>query len=373
MRVFHINSNYLGNSLHAILVSQLKQFGIKSLVFCPIRRHHGNIVNKEDVNVTKDSLLVPILRRWDNFLYRLRIWKIVRAVLDDCKTFAPDLMHAYTLFSDGGVAYQLHKTLGVPYVVAIRNSDVNVYLRYMWHLRGYGEKILKSASAIFFLSDTYRRKVFEDYLAEETVDEISFKTYVIPNGIKPFWLENTMGRVADANGKDIRVVAIGDMVKNKNIECVAKALAVLQCKGYRVTLHGAAETCNSKILARLQKYDFFEFHGLIGKKDLMELYRQSDVFALVSFHESFGAVYPEAMSQGLPIVYTKGEGFDGWFKDGEVGYSADPYDVNDVAEKIEMAFLHRREIAPRSVEGARRFDWSKIAQQYVGLYKEIKD
>ena len=39
-----------------------------------------------------------------------------------------------------------------------------------------------------------------------------------------------------------------------------------------------------------------------------------------SRYETFGLVYGEAMSQGLPIIYSKGQGVDGYFKEGTVGY-----------------------------------------------------
>ena len=40
-------------------------------------------------------------------------------------------------------------------------------------------------------------------------------------------------------------------------------------------------------------------------------------FCLPSHAETFGLVYVEAMSQGLPIIY-EGQGFDKQFQDGEV-------------------------------------------------------
>ncbi|MBF1138813.1 MAG: glycosyltransferase, partial [[Eubacterium] sulci] len=37
--------------------------------------------------------------------------------------------------------------------------------------------------------------------------------------------------------------------------------------------------------------------------ELIEEYRKADIFALLSKTESFGIVYAEAISQGLPILY----------------------------------------------------------------------
>ena len=53
-----------------------------------------------------------------------------------------------------------------------------------------------------------------------------------------------------------------------------------------------------------------------------------------SFPETFGLVYVEAMSQGLPIIYTKGQGIDGYFEDGKVGYPVNTKDSNDIVKKL---------------------------------------
>ena len=45
---------------------------------------------------------------------------------------------------------------------------------------------------------------------------------------------------------------------------------------------------------------------------------------MTSLGESFGLTYAEAMSQGVPVIYSKGQGFDGQFKEGVVGYHVDP-------------------------------------------------
>lgn len=53
-----------------------------------------------------------------------------------------------------------------------------------------------------------------------------------------------------------------------------------------------------------------------------------------SFTESFGLVYAEAMSQGLPVIYSKGQGFDGQFAEGVVGYHVDAHDPEELCENI---------------------------------------
>ena len=43
------------------------------------------------------------------------------------------LTHATTLLTDGGLAYRFYKQYGIPYIVAVRNTDVNVqYFTDLW-------------------------------------------------------------------------------------------------------------------------------------------------------------------------------------------------------------------------------------------------
>lgn len=59
------------------------------------------------------------------------------------------------------------------------------------------------------------------------------------------------------------------------------------------------------------------------------MFAESDIFVMVSHSETFGLVYIEALSQGLPILYTRGQGIDGTLKE-KIGEAADSYDENSI-------------------------------------------
>ena len=85
-------------------------------------------------------------------------------------------------------------------------------------------------------------------------------------------------------------------------------------------------------------------------------------------------VYVEALSQHLPIIYAQGQGFDGFFPDGFVGYPAKAGDVDSIAEKIESLIKNYSSIS-RNVESLdldKDFEWSNIANKYINLYNNIK-
>jgi hypothetical protein len=42
------------------------------------------------------------------------------------------------------------------------------------------------------------------------------------------------------------------------------------------------------------------------------------------------------MSQGLPLFFSEGQGVDGFFKTGEVGFSVKSGDITDLIDKIDL-------------------------------------
>ena len=80
-----------------------------------------------------------------------------------------------------------------------------------------------------------------------------------------------------------------------------------------------------KVLALVQQNpETLAYLGKIYEKDkLQAVYAQNSIFAMPSLAETFGLVYVEAMSQGLSVLYTKGEGIDGLFEE-HIGEAVTP-------------------------------------------------
>ena len=125
------------------------------------------------------------------------------------------------------------------------------------------------------------------------------------------------------------------------------------------------------VLEQLRRFPFFTYVPTQPKEQLIDRYRENDIFVMPSFSETFGLVYGEAMSQGLPVIYTAGEGFSGQFPEGEAGYGVDPRDTDDLVEKILLVVKNYRELHRRCPGLARRFDWDKIIAQYERIYEDI--
>jgi glycosyltransferase involved in cell wall biosynthesis len=90
-----------------------------------------------------------------------------------------------------------------------------------------------------------------------------------------------------------------------------------------------------------------------------------------SFTESFGLVYAEAISQGLPVVYSKGQGFDGQFDEGVVGYHCDANDAGDVAFAIKNVVKKYDVNFFGICVYASKFKWNEICSMYNTIYEGL--
>lgn len=365
MRVLHINCNYIGTTLHQLMVENLERLGCENRVFVPTYDRRLSVIQpNENVNVCE------CFRKWDRLLFDYKQDKILGALEREERVAEYDLIHAYTLFTDGNCARRLSKRYGIPYVVAVRNTDVNDFFRLIPHLRRRGVKTMRQASAVFFLSEAYRKQVFENYIPKKYHAALMGKCHIIPNGIDEFWFENKPEK-ENKVGDIIKLIYAGRIDRNKNIPTTQKAMELLRERGYRLSLTVVGRVEDQKIYEQIKRDPYTECLPPHPKETLLGLYRGHHLFVMPSFTESFGLVYAEAMSQGLPVIYSQGQGFDNQFPEGVVGFHVNAHDAQSVADAIERVVQNFSKIAPNTVAAARRFNWSEISARYDRIYQTI--
>lgn len=374
MRVLHINCNFAGKSdLHRTMIFHLSPLPLQNSVFVPV----CDKVDSKQIQLQTEIYISNCFRSRDRYLFDYKQKKIIQSLQRNIAVSEFDLIHAYTLFTDGNCARRLSEKYGIPYVVAVRNTDVNAFFRLMPHLRGRGVRIMRDAKAVFFLSEAYRDQVLDKYVPRKYRKELMDKIKIIPNGIDDYWLENlNLQRTTPSftsERKPIRMIFAGRIDKNKNIPTVQRAMQLLRARGYEAQLTVVAGHIeDQRELTRIKQDPFTTHIPGLPKEKLIEQYRSHDIFVMPSFTESFGLVYAEAISQGLPVVYTKGQGFDGQFDEGEVGYHADAHSPESVAEAI-LRIVERYEALTAGLpQKAARFQWKRIVARYGEIYDEIQ-
>lgn len=369
MKILQIATGFDFSSVYKNLFQEMVNQDIEIEVHIPRKKNDS----LPEIDVSKLAYKTKIskeINKMDQLLYYPRIKKAVSEIEKhhDMDTFT--ITHAHSLLSDGGISYELYKRYNLPYIVAVRATDINKYFKYAKHLKPQALRILKNAQNIIFLSKTYKELMFEKYFTKDN-DDLIKKSLVIPNGIDNFWHANRKNVQKQFDESEINIISVGQLTQRKNPEMVIKANRLLTEQGFTTHLQfvGTGDL-EEKIKAEVKNDSNIEMIGQISdKQKLWELYMNKDVLLVPSFAETFGLVYAEAMSTGTPVIYTRGEGFDGVFAEGEVGYSVDPNDVNEIVEAIKSIKSNKEITSRNALEASKAFNWKDIVEKYLKLYE----
>lgn len=366
MKVLHINSYYSDSSFYKNLYDTQIINGLEIDVFVPIS-------TSLDISTKKFGNYTTISKNYSSFdrilFYRkhIKIYKDIK-VKYDIKQYS--ITHAHSLFSNGYISLQLKKEYGIPYVVAVRNTDVNIFFKKIIHLRKLGIQILNEAEKVIFISEPYRNLVLTKYIPLKNQLDIYNKSIVIPNGIDDFWFDNLRVPAPLNKTNQLNLLYVGGIDQNKNITTVIKAIDLLRQKDYEIIYTVVGPIKDVSIYDSIIKNSFVKYIKPQNKEELIKIYRCNDIFIMPSITETFGLVYAEAMSQGLPVIYSRGQGFDEQFPDGIIGYSVNSFDIKELAMKIEEVIKNYNSLSKNCIE-VKKFKWEKIESIYKKSYKEI--
>lgn len=364
MKILHINSYYLGTRLYQNLFDALEKLNIKEDVYVFTNKGSVLDISKYPPNIHINKCYNGI----DRYVFHVKHLKVLRDIQRKIDIKKYSMIHAHSLFSNGYIAYRLKEKFNVPYIVAVRNTDVNLFFNRLIYLRPMGVKILLNAQKIIFISEAYRKHTIEKYVPKDYRRQIENKSIVIPNGVDKFWLDNKNNKRKIPSKDFIKIIYVGRVDANKNIETTVKACQLLIDQGYKMAYKIVGEITEQGYKAFIDEYIFIEYIPYCKKEELLNHYRESDIFVMPSKHETFGLVYVEAMSQGLPVIYTRGQGFDGQFTKGEIGYAVQYNSAEEIADRIEDILINYENISMNCIEKVDRFNWGRIAKSYNKIY-----
>lgn len=369
--ILHIANDYSGSTVYKNLVRELDNLGVEQIVYTPVKKLSSLNKNKIDLSVQSSNIIYSFILNlhWDRLFYRQKIKKIFKDIESKVNLSDIKFIHAHTWYSDGGVAYLIHKKYKIPYIVTVRNTDLNLFYKYLLHLRPFGEKVLKRADNIIFISVVYKKRLFSIPSFSQK-HQLQGKSVVIPNGIDSFWVENVAVRKTKLNNT-ADLLFVGKFTSGKNLFRTIEAVGKVREKipNVKLTLVGGGGSCEKQVLSELEGKDHIEYLGKINDKERLKIiYRSADVFIMPSRAESFGLVYIEALSQGIPIIYTKNEGIDGFYSN-EIGEGVCYQDVYSIANAIEVILAHYNEYSFNPKEIVENHQWRHIAKKYDILYR----
>ncbi|PWW19730.1 MULTISPECIES: glycosyltransferase [unclassified Chryseobacterium] len=376
--ILHITNDYSGSTVYKNLVRELDNNGVEQIVYNPFREASRIGKNKINFKNNRSQIIYShILSKYaDRVLYKRKIKKIVRDIEAKIDLKTVKFIHAHTWYSDGGAAYELHKKYNIPYIVAVRNTDLNVFLKYFLHERGYGKKILQNANKIITISAVYKKRMLEDSRLSHILENVQQKLTVVPNGVDPYWIESkVMKRNVVKNEKSIQLLYIGKFNKGKNVFNLINAVKNYNHKvqnKIKLTLIGGGGNDEKRILDSIKNDPSFEFVGKVESLPVLKsYYERSDFFTMPSKAETFGLVYIEALLQGLPVMYTQNEGIDGFYDD-SIGEKVEDISVSAIERALERLIQKQDHYSFDMEQLLENHDWKRIAEVYQQLYTEKK-
>lgn len=139
--------------------------------------------------------------------------------------------------------------------------------------------------------------------------------------------------------RGLQVLAHSRLDPVKNLEHVIRGFALYARRAPSAALHvvglGRQRRALVRIARGLELGDRVRFHGYLSHTELERVYDACDVFALTSFGEPFGMVYPEAAARGLLLIGPDHAGPVEILDGGDLGFLCDPFEPRALAEILE--------------------------------------
>lgn len=281
------------------------------------------------------------------------------------------VIYTHFCFSDGWLAYRANLQFGIPYVVAFRNEDMNAW--YYWSrpdMTAFRNLILTNASAIVFINACYVDKLC-DRLPKNMQEIVRQKASVVTNGINDFWYRNKRGyRHALDRSSVIRLLTVGDINSNKNQRTVVNVVRALRKKGFRINYAAVGKMKDKSVSKYLSNCEGVEIVPYANREKLLQLYDNADIYVMPSIHETFGLTYIEAMSRGMPVIYSHGEGISGLFNEGLVGYGVNSKSIHEIAEAIEKIINNYQQMSKDALLASQDFCWGKAAKKLMTIFEK---
>jgi glycosyltransferase involved in cell wall biosynthesis len=276
------------------------------------------------------------------YLNRVADW-----ILKDLQTrrIAVDALHLHKFSVEGLIGLKIARTVKRPFLVNIwGDSDLKI-IKFRPDLNRVWRTILAEAALIIPCAPW----------AEERFDHVfgidRTKTLILPPIVQHQYF--TPAPVFS----EPRFVTLFnlDSYRRKNFEFLVRAIARIGRHTPMISLDvygkGSPRTMFDldQIIRTAGAERYVRLCGPLPNNGFSEVLNNYVAFLMPSRRETFGMVFIEALFSGLPLLYTKGWGIDGFFNADDIGYACEATQLDDVQHGVEH-LLKNQERLKRSIE-----------------------
>ena len=180
------------------------------------------------------------------------------------------------------------------------------------------------------------------------------------------------------------VLAVGRLVQKKGFDTLIRACALLRDRGlrFRCLIYGEGEQrpVLAALIESLDMGGFVRLPGSVLQEELVEIYRQTTVFALPcqvldnGDRDGLPNVIVEAMAMEVPVVSTEISGVPELVEDGVNGFLVPSRDPQALADRIETLLRDPALRARFAQQGRRKvheaFDVRRNTRRILALFQQ---
>ena len=170
------------------------------------------------------------------------------------------------------------------------------------------------------------------------------------------------------------------LIERKKVHVLIEAFAAFRKEAPKARLiiigDGPERPRLERLAAQLGVDAAVQFTGHLAHREVVTRIAESHVFVLASVRESLGTVYFEAMSQGVPVVGTAGEGIADFIRDGKDGFLVRPDDSEPLV-RLMRALRAEPELWNHISEGGRgcfersKVRWTDSVSAHFDLFEQL--
>lgn len=275
-----------------------------------------------------------------------------------------DIFHAHFIIPDGKIAKHLAKKISKPYIITIREGDlVRIDKANNKKLLIEYEEILKDAKYVISVTPSIQKKIKKIF---------DINTITIPHGIEEKSIEYKKKSFLNLKKNTIKICCCAQFIKRKNIDWVIESVNYIDMLKSRFELIIIGDgPLKNELYSLCKNKKNIIFTGHLKHDEVLNIFKECDLFILPSESETFGMVYLEAAAKGCIIVGKKNTGLDGYFTHMKNSFYVDSkeslknllVDISD--EKFELKKMRKNSYDLITKE----FTWEKIIKSYINLYK----
>jgi glycosyltransferase involved in cell wall biosynthesis len=230
-------------------------------------------------------------------------------------------------------------------VTRLRNVLIRMY-------KPFGQKIFQEANKVIALSNREKCLLMEDFQIDDR------RIAVIPGGVdlKHFKdLEKT-------ERKDKIILVVARLEEFKGIQYAIRVLPLLD-NGVQLEIVGKGPY-KEQLIREAKKLGVahrIAFYQDLQGQDMIDRYANSDLFMLLSRHESYGITVAEALASKTPSIVTNIPALKQWVD------NRNCFGIDYPIEIAKLASLITR-VMGQKVQGVEIWDWDDVAKQIELVY-----